>query len=267
MPRWATTRTFIILGVIMPSLINFPGCFGWEKRGGGSSDYIEGLPDKLLWLRADAGITKDGSNIVTEWVDQSSNAYSFVPNPTGPTWTASAYGSLPAIRYTGTEGLLSSANIASATFYNSATQYTMYAVFNPAATAGAGVQSVLSDAPTPHIELYRTSNGTTWTCYGYNGTTEAKPDATLTNSTLQTLTVTHNGTTDKRSYVNDVHQNTDSVVGNPTTQGLKIGIGAGRTSAYEPFKGDIQEIIFFSGVHSAATQTAVHNALKAKWGY
>lgn len=41
-----------------------------------SPDQVAGL---VLWLEADTGLTTDGSNNVTQWVDQSTNGYIFTP--------------------------------------------------------------------------------------------------------------------------------------------------------------------------------------------
>ena len=49
------------------------------------------LPGCVLWLRADLGVTKDGSDKVSQWDDQSGNAH-HVTQATGskqPTWLAS----------------------------------------------------------------------------------------------------------------------------------------------------------------------------------
>lgn len=62
----------------------------------------------ILWLRSDLGITKDGSNIVSRWADQTENANDFVPAPsnTGPTWVTNRLNGHPSISFNGTTDFL-----------------------------------------------------------------------------------------------------------------------------------------------------------------
>jgi hypothetical protein len=60
----------------------------------------------LYWFRATDGITKDGSNNVSAWVDKSSNAYTAAPtsSPHSPVWTANVTGSRPCLLFNGASG-------------------------------------------------------------------------------------------------------------------------------------------------------------------
>lgn len=60
------------------------------------------VPDPLVWLRADAGIERDGTNLVS-WTDQSRNNFTFLTSTpeTRPAWVTNAINGLPAIRFTG----------------------------------------------------------------------------------------------------------------------------------------------------------------------
>ena len=78
-----------------------------------------------LWLKADSGVTKDGSNKVNAWADQStmgSNATQVVSSAQ-PLYVENAVNGKPAIQFDGIENYLS-ANIV----VNQATQYSMFVV-------------------------------------------------------------------------------------------------------------------------------------------
>lgn len=58
-----------------------------------------------VWLRADQGVVKDGSNAVTQWADRSGNH--FHVSGTGPSWVASGLNSQPAVEFNGSSVLSS----------------------------------------------------------------------------------------------------------------------------------------------------------------
>lgn len=64
--------------------------------------YIPPPPaEKILWLKADVGVTYDGSDLVTLWEDQSGNGNDVTPYDTGyePLWVDNSINSLPTIRF------------------------------------------------------------------------------------------------------------------------------------------------------------------------
>jgi hypothetical protein len=66
------------------------------------------LTNLLAWYKADAGVTKDGSDFVSAWADQSGNGYTLT-QATGakqPKWLASQRGSMPAIDFDGSDDIL-----------------------------------------------------------------------------------------------------------------------------------------------------------------
>lgn len=54
----------------------------------------------VLWLRADLGITKDGSNILSSWKDQGPSGVNYTAFGT-PTWIAAQVGGKPIVRFNG----------------------------------------------------------------------------------------------------------------------------------------------------------------------
>lgn len=57
----------------------------------------------VLWLRSDLGVTKDGSNLVSLWADQSGNGNDFSQNTDAskPVWTADVGNGLPGLTFDG----------------------------------------------------------------------------------------------------------------------------------------------------------------------
>ena len=86
--------------------ILFRGLLGGTGGGGGGS--LPSPSTLLGWWKADAGVTKDGSDKVSQWADQSGNGYDFT-QATGarqPTWEASVQNGLPGIRFPSGTGLV-----------------------------------------------------------------------------------------------------------------------------------------------------------------
>jgi len=58
------------------------------------------ISNMLAWWKADVGITKDGSNKVTAWADQSGNGNTLEQQAaTAPTWTAATLNGLPVLAF------------------------------------------------------------------------------------------------------------------------------------------------------------------------
>lgn len=62
----------------------------------------------VLWMRADRGVTKDESDVVSAWDSAEGNSYSFAQATADnrPTWVANAINGRPAIQFDGTDDLL-----------------------------------------------------------------------------------------------------------------------------------------------------------------
>lgn len=77
-----------------------------------------GLPSGMqLWLKADAGVTKDGSNKVSAWADQSGNGGNATESTSSiqPTWVTSGLNGQPVLHFDGTDELDGQAGFNSAT--------------------------------------------------------------------------------------------------------------------------------------------------------
>jgi hypothetical protein len=70
------------------------------------------LTSLTAWYKADAGVTKDGSNIVSQWDDQSGNANHLNSVGGAPLWVSGLKNSLPGIRFDGTDDIISKTALA-----------------------------------------------------------------------------------------------------------------------------------------------------------
>jgi hypothetical protein len=88
-----------------------PGQFspmGFIARGFLPTD----IPNCQLWVRADQGVSRDGSNLVGTWSDQSGNGRHFSEATNKPLWVSSLVNGQPAIRFDGTDDKLATADFA-----------------------------------------------------------------------------------------------------------------------------------------------------------
>lgn len=81
-----------------------------QLSGFGSAVYASPpLAGLQAWYRSDLGITKDGSNLVATWADQSGNGRNLTEATNKPLWVASLVNGHPALRFDGTNDLLTTA--------------------------------------------------------------------------------------------------------------------------------------------------------------
>ncbi len=72
-------------------------------------DDIAGL---AAWFRADLGVTKDGSDFVSDWADQSGNGRTASESTNKPLWVSSLINGHPALRFDGSNDKLKTADFA-----------------------------------------------------------------------------------------------------------------------------------------------------------
>jgi hypothetical protein len=77
---------------------------------GGDSFLPTAITGLQLWVRSDLGITKDGSDLVATWADQSGNGRDLTEATNKPLWVASLINGHAALRFDGSNDRLESAN-------------------------------------------------------------------------------------------------------------------------------------------------------------
>ena len=98
----------------------------------GSSFVPSDISGLQVWLDAELGVTKDGSNKVSAWLDQSSNAYNYTQalSAEQPTWVDASLNGKPIIRFSGVDQRL---YMAVSNLVSNAAARTVISVFKPTA--------------------------------------------------------------------------------------------------------------------------------------
>jgi|TARA_R100000656_G_C3931787_1_gene124970 hypothetical protein len=101
--------------------------------GGGADASLPVITDTLLaHYRADLGVTKDESNLVSVWADQSDNGYDLLQDTAGdlPTWVASGIGGKNTIRGDGTGTFMNAV-------FTKAQPYHLFVIINQISWSGS----------------------------------------------------------------------------------------------------------------------------------
>jgi hypothetical protein len=209
--------------------------------GGATTIPTAGL---MGWWKADVGVTKDGSNKVSAWADQSGNGRNFTQPTTGnqPLWQASIKNALPGIQFNAGQGLQF------ATF--GACFSAMMVITYPTATFARSTL-ISNNGATDAWEMWASNGAQSWqfnpfdVLYRRNGATRA------TNETISPLNQSH------------------FIVGNRSTgfAGSFAGQVLGNwTDYFNQWYGHVHELAFWNAQLSTPAITQVENYLVNKWG-
>lgn len=232
------------------------------------------LDSLKLWLKADAGVTKDGSDNVTGWADQSGYGNDASVAVVAPTWVNAVLNGKPIIRFTGASSTaLQVADDASIDFVAGFTMFvvlrqttlsatqTILAKWDYGIESGWGFQADYID--NTELQFYVADN------IADPGSNNIETtDANLTNSQFYDIAVKYNPGSIKvyrdGTLLNKTTTGTipATLVNNSIT--LKIGNWGG--ALYRYFTGDIAEIIIYSRALPDGELGQVDLYLKNKWG-
>ncbi len=215
-----------------------------------------------LWLKADSGVTTDGSNNVTSWADSSGNSNNATPPavdpsspPTAPLLVASALNGKPVVRFNGSSNYLETAN----NMPGGARPYAIFVVANPTGTGSRGFIGWGSFGSQSEVVAFRQDSLSALDIYWWANdlyattiiTGQALFETTFDGSTRQIL---RNGL----------------VVGSSPSSGKNTtatpaGIGVTDLNLSELMQGDIAEILVYDAALSPTTQRAVEAYLQEKY--
>lgn len=209
----------------------------------------------VLWLRADLGITLNGSN-VSAWADQSGTGdanknVAQASAPSQPTYTSSSanYNNEPIISDTVSIKLLKSGTWAS--------PMTQPATIYAAGNMGTGRLFDGDTAAGGRMAILSSTNK--WSMFA--GT--AILEGTTASSTRSVACAVFNGAS-SALYVTD--PNTAQVTGNPGTNGFaRLGI----LDTWDGMGGgteELAELIIYSGAHTATQRSQVMSYMRARYG-
>lgn len=212
------------------------------------------IPNLVLWLKADAGVTKDGSNYVSSWADQSGNNNHAV-QATGsaqPLWVDGVLNNNPVVRFDGINDYLHSAIRLGTT-----SNITIIVVYKLIHTRNHIWINKLTPLDATSITMYDWDNGSR--IYDGAGGIMYNFDA----EGYYVFTSLLNGA-NSRSYNNGV-QNLNT----PTTMGARdfndIYIGACAQNAWVAYNGDVSEFIIYDNAISDTDRQLVETYLNTKY--
>lgn len=218
--------------------------------GPGGIESTQTTSSLLYWLKADAGVTKDGSNQVSAWADQSSRSNNFSQANSGqqPLFVGAAIGgnNLPAIRFDGADA----PNNDRLELTNPTTPRTVFLV-NRIET-GAKYLAGIFGSTNPGDKGIRRWSNTEWRHPG-----DANDFTNPTGSAMFVNGAATNQVNENVAHILTALRGSDPMTYNVTTLG-----------GYYPardWKGDIGEVIVYDRVLNLAERSIVENALSAKY--
>lgn len=205
-----------------------------------------------LWLRADAGVTKDANNRVSLWRDQSpaGNSASQVVAANSPLFVASGWSGKPVIRFNGSSNWMS----------GPLTLGSQMSVFAVAAEGSmTGFKRIINNEG--HFYLGAAADGNFATFYGNGswGTTQSHPFA-LSPGQFAILESVNNGS--DSSYVNGQLIETRSNPMTAFTSGFELGR---HVSGIQYWDGDVVELLVYDGALSTLDRQAIETYLNQKY--
>jgi hypothetical protein len=219
-----------------------------------------------LWLRSDVGVTYDGSNNVSQWLDQSGNGNNFSNSGSArPTISTNAVNGLPAIAFNGSSQYLQGGSGFS-TFTSGAT---IFVVTKPtAAGSDARFLEFGTAASTNSIILQRNSTNAGAALYIYNNTTPTNVSATtgLTLNQFQLVSAVHSGAATATLYTDGTQTATGSIGNIPTVTRTGNFIGTNYSHNANWYQGQIAEMLVYNAPLNATQRQAVESYIYSKYG-
>jgi alpha-tubulin suppressor-like RCC1 family protein len=239
---------------------NVAGSSGYSAEASAGVDSLPAIPTSSVafWLRAECGVTKDDSNRVASWVDQSGlNGAGTQSNAVvQPVFVGSALGGKPAVRFDGADDLLNLPN-----FGGGLTEGEVFVVAKATATqVDVATLWMIGDDYIWGPNTYPGGDGTVWETFGTrNQKNTGVPTQPLTRAHVYNVS-SKAGEFVTRFNGTEHFRTTSNTVFFPSSPRLGGGI-------YDRhrFGGDIAELIVFNHVLTATERSAVQGYLGSKY--
>ena len=247
------------------------------KLYGGAANFNPIFISNAGIMEADAGITKDGSNLVSRWDDKSTNGvwWSQSTDANKPTWIASAWNAKPALRFDGTTDKLTGDAEAKAITKNRS-GFTTIAAASVDAAASGGVRylynhSVGTSANGRNVCL---QNNTTLTFGGRrldadasDAASQASFWATANTLYVNTFKMDHQNTRgdfyrNGKLIGSDTAMNTAGTTSNTSSQSCGIGDNNGANF----WDGDLAALFFLDHTATEKERELYESYLAWKYG-
>lgn len=219
------------------------------------------------WYRADLGITKDGSNSVSQWLDASGGGRHLnqATTTSQPLWIASAQNGKPAVEFEASEKIQSAASA----LQSGSSDFTVITVLIPSASQGSSQPVIIDlDADTQSGFSLRKS-GTGYSLRWRNQAQtawegETAPQLPLTASTVQLFTYLKNGSS-QIAYKDAVQGSTATVGSTMTTPTAALSLGASVSTSLSYFNGRIAEVLIYNRALTQTERQQVESSLITKY--
>jgi PKD repeat protein len=214
-----------------------------------------------LWLKADAGVTKDGSNLVSNWADRSGNGFDVGQGTAAkqPLLVAGACNGLPAIRFDGTDDYLQTA--AAVNLVQGTAKYTMFVVTKPGATQKS-CADIVDYSHSGSVNFVMQQNVDATNQFGFINW------QTLSSTAYQVFTDVYDNNISYTSYLNGINgvQST-SFSAISWTEPSFFSVGSKSLEAFaRQFNGDVAEVIVYNTPLSDTDRRKVEDYLIGKYG-
>jgi hypothetical protein len=219
-----------------------------------------------LWLDSSdfATITKDGSNLVSQWNDKSTGGFNAVQG-TGaaqPTWSVAAINSKDAITFDGASSTMAISGFTS--IVSRLVNFTIIAAFKSNDNTLNTKALFASTLSTSDRIFFGRNNNRNLVCAVYDGSVYTAKNVAFTDTTSSHVMVMTNASGTINQYVDGVISSGTSEV--PLTSSM-VGtrVGSSTTPSFY-WNGQEMEILLYSRVIETDERQAVEKYLKEKWG-
>lgn len=221
------------------------------------------LSGMKLWLKADAGVTKDGNGLVSVWADQSGsgNNVSQSISTNQPTVVDNVVNGRPAIRFAGGSQALQSAGLVLTT----TASFTSFEVIKYNSIPASTNQYVWWNGDSTAISGYGSGLSTlTRTWCGWANQNKALSDTT--NAAVGTWyeISSRYGSNSHQMWVNGTYIGSIVKTGSNFTNGF-FSVGNYGPASYQGLYGDIAELLIYNRSLSDTERSNVENYLSARW--
>lgn len=228
-------------------------------------------PELVLWLKADVGVSTDGSGFVTQWNDQSgSGNHAIQSNAVArPLLVAGAANGHPVLRFDGITNALDVPHTPNLTIRGDLTVYAVVSV-NDFANYNGIIAKTAGNQPAPFDFYFHQATGP-GRVHLYRG--NGSGNSLLTGTTIPSagpgayniISAVISGT-NATQYLNGAFNGTSSgFISGILDAGRPIRIGS-RDDFFTRLKGDIAEIVLVRGVLSASERAGMDSYLGTKYG-
>ena len=220
--------------------------------GGDSFSPLDLTP--ALWVRSDLGITKDGSDLVSAWADQSGNARDFAEATNKPLWVDALVGGFPAIRFDGTNDILATAS------FSQVLPVHVFCIFN--SVSWTSEEGIYGGTTNPSLRLFQFSSTPEVRMNGGTATTAAQSP---TVGTFFLSNAYYNSATSNYHALNNgAYSASTADIGTGNPGGFQLGVGYDNGAGWSNV--EIAEFIVYGSEIAGADLTNILSYFQTRYG-